>query len=510
MERLKRLCRENLKFLGVGKALLLILLFLFSRFFKLTRLPIFCDEAIYIRWAQIAWHDASQRFISLTDGKQPLQTWLTIPFLKVIDDPLAASRAMAGTAGFFLFLIAFFCSAVFFKKKEAGFWTAVLFLVTPYLVFFDRMALAESLLALFGLGAIFFSYLLATTRRLDVALLAGIWLGFGLLVKSSAFFFLFLFPLGIIFIVKKNWQGRNIKELKKFALLFVVVLIVALAIYNVQRLSPWMHIIGQKNKTFALPLSQAIREPKRLIYNFSLAIGWFWAYLTPPIFLASLVGLFWLLKEDIRRGLFLLGWLLFPLLGESLIAKIFTSRYLVFLVPVFLLGTAYFLLRLRGLLKREKRRLFLGLAMLILIWPLWRDYQLIFVPEKFPFTKTDRGYLEGWTAGYGVAEVAERVNKDLSLEKRVTVGTEGTFGLLPQGLEIYFDGREGVSIVGYYPLPDLPPENLLKKAQGGEKTYFMINNTPGDFNSPYMKLVAEYPKVNNSGSLRLYEVVAEK
>jgi len=510
MERLKRLCRENLKFLGVGKALLLVFLFLFSRFFKLTRLPIFCDEAIYIRWAQIAWHDASQRFISLTDGKQPLQTWLTIPFLRIIDDPLAAGRAMAGAAGFFLFIIAFFGSAVFFKKKEAGFWTAILFLVAPYLVFFDRMALAESLLALFGLGAFFFSYLLAMTRRLDVALLAGIWLGFGLLVKSSAFFFLLLFLLGIIFIFKKNWRRGNVRELKKFTFLFVVVLLISLVIYNVQRLSPWMHIIGQKNKTFALPLSQAIREPKRLIYNFSLAMDWFWTYLTPPIFLASLVGLFWLLKEDIRRGLFLLGWLLFPLLGESLIAKIFTSRYLVFLTPLFLLGAVNFLLRLRYLLKGKRKWLFLGIMMLILIWPLWRDCQLVFVPEKFPFTKTDRGYLEGWTAGYGVAEVVERIDEDLSLGKKVTVGTEGTFGLLPQGLEIYFDGQKGVSIIGYYPLPDLPPGSLLKKAQEGEKVYFILNNTPGDFSNSYMNLVAEYPKVNNSGSLRLYEVVAEK
>ena len=510
MERLKRLCRENLKFLGVGKALLLVFLFLFSRFFKLTRLPIFCDEAIYIRWAQIAWHDASQRFISLTDGKQPLQTWLTIPFLRIIDDPLAAGRAMAGAAGFFLFIIAFFGSAVFFKKKEAGFWTAILFLVAPYLVFFDRMALAESLLALFGLGAFFFSYLLGTTRRLDVALLAGIWLGFGLLVKSSAFFFLLLFPLGLIFIVKKDWRRGSARELKKFTLLFIVVLLVSLVIYNVQRLSPWMYVIAQKNKTFALPLSQAIREPKRLIHNFSSAMDWFWTYLTPPIFLVSLIGLFWLLKEDMRRGLFLLGWLLFPLLGESLIAKVFTSRYLAFLAPLFLLGAAYFLLRLRGLLKREQKRFFLGLVVFVVIWPLWRDYQLIFIPEKFPFTKTDRGYLEEWTAGYGVVEVAEIIKKE-ALERSVVVGTEGYFGLLPQGLEIYLEGTGRVNIVSYYPLPSsLPPEKLLEEAKKGKGAYLLVNNTPGDLSNSRMVLVAEYPKINNSGSLRLYEVVAKK
>src|SRR3989339_455654 len=66
---------------------------------NLTRLPIFVDEAIYLRWAQIAWHDPSWRFISLTDGKQPFYIWLVIPFMKMIADPLAAGRAASVFSG---------------------------------------------------------------------------------------------------------------------------------------------------------------------------------------------------------------------------------------------------------------------------------------------------------------------------------------------------------------------------------------------------------------------------
>lgn len=74
----------------------LVIVYLALTLTNLTKLPIFVDEALYLRWAQIAWHDASWRFISLTDGKQPLYVWTVIPFMKVISDPLLAGRPALG------------------------------------------------------------------------------------------------------------------------------------------------------------------------------------------------------------------------------------------------------------------------------------------------------------------------------------------------------------------------------------------------------------------------------
>jgi len=513
MEELKNLWQEGLKFFHDHRIFLIVFLFsavflfIFTRFFNLTRLPIFCDEAIYIRWAQIAWHDASQRFISLTDGKQPLQTWLTIPFLKMIVDPLAAGRAQAGVTGFLLLLVATVLAVVYFADIKALVVMLGLILITPYLLFFDRMALAESLLTLFGTGAFLLSYLLGKMRRLDLALIAGVWLGSGLLVKSQALFFLILFPLGLIFTVKDCQRKKRSKEIIKFLALSFLAAVIALVIYNVQRLSPWMHIISQKNETFAVPISQALKEPQRFLYNLWLAIGWFWNYLTPPIFIASILGVLLLLKKDFLKGAFLTAWFLAPLLGESLIAKIFTSRYTAFLTPILLLGTVFFFVNILSYFKK-RRKVLLFFLILILALPLWRDYQLIFVPEEFPFAKTDRGYLEGWTAGYGMAEVAQMIKKE-ALNNKVAVGTEGTFGLLSQGLEIYLDGVKNTSVLGYYPLTKLPPKELQERVKDGEKAYFVVNNTPGNFENKNLHLLREYPKVNSSGSLRLYEIVQE-
>ena len=75
--------KKNFRHKDLLLGLSLVVLFFLSRIIFLEKLPIFTDEGIYIHWARIAWHDASWRFISLTDGKQPLQTWGTIPFLKL-------------------------------------------------------------------------------------------------------------------------------------------------------------------------------------------------------------------------------------------------------------------------------------------------------------------------------------------------------------------------------------------------------------------------------------------
>src|SRR5207302_1922434 len=83
---------------------LLFIGFLVTRLINLEKLPIFGDEGIYIHWAKTAWHDASWRFVSLTDGKQPLQTWGTIPLLKLFPtNALLAGRLFSVITGLIAF-----------------------------------------------------------------------------------------------------------------------------------------------------------------------------------------------------------------------------------------------------------------------------------------------------------------------------------------------------------------------------------------------------------------------
>src|SRR3989304_1360065 len=93
---------------------------IFLKIFLLDKLPIFSDEGIYIRWARVAWHDASWRFISLTDGRQPLQTWGTIPFLKLFpNNALLAGRLFSVASGFVALIGIFSLLYLLFGKRTA-------------------------------------------------------------------------------------------------------------------------------------------------------------------------------------------------------------------------------------------------------------------------------------------------------------------------------------------------------------------------------------------------------
>ena len=174
-------------------SLLLIVIFaglyLLSRLQNLTSLPVFADEAIYIRWSQIIKSVETLRFIPLTDGKQPLFMWLTVPFLKYFHDPLFAARLLSVFAGLgsliSLFLIATFCR---FTKLSIVFLLTI-YLFSPFTFFFDRMALADNLLTMFGLITLYLTLLQSKYLRLDLAMILGFFLGCAWLTKSPAIFF---------------------------------------------------------------------------------------------------------------------------------------------------------------------------------------------------------------------------------------------------------------------------------------------------------------------------------
>ncbi len=95
----------------------IIVLYLFTRLSSILSLPIFTDEAIYVRWSQIASNDANWRFISLTDGKQPMFVWIAMILLKFIKEPLLAGRLVSVGAGFASLVGIFFLTSEIFNPS---------------------------------------------------------------------------------------------------------------------------------------------------------------------------------------------------------------------------------------------------------------------------------------------------------------------------------------------------------------------------------------------------------
>ena len=127
-------------FIKKNIGVILLVIFISALYFalripNLTYQPIFADEAIYIRWAQVMKSEPTLRFVSLSDGKTPLFMWMMIPLFKVFNDPVFAGRILSVFAGFATLVGVLILGWVFFRKS-IGIWAAFLMAVTPFFVFF--------------------------------------------------------------------------------------------------------------------------------------------------------------------------------------------------------------------------------------------------------------------------------------------------------------------------------------------------------------------------------------
>jgi len=469
----------------------ILLIFFLIRFINLTILPVFADEAIYIRWSQIMRSEPTLRFLPLSDGKQPLFMWLTIPFLKVFTDPLIAGRCLSVLSGLGSLVGLAFLVWLLFKEKRIFLIAAFFYVVVPFFVFFDRLALVDSLLTMFALWLACLSLWLINYQRWDLAMITGMVLGGALLTKSPAIFFALFIPVGLLFL---SFKKKN--NFLRILALWAIVWIFGFGIYNfLLRLGPGFQMIAMRNKDYLFSLKEILSHPlDPLKPHLGDLASWFPNLLTWPILLLSLGGLLVGLKNKFRQTLFLLIWLLIPLLAQSVFAKVFTPRYILFTIWPFLIFAAFFMDWLWSKLK--KKNCLLIILLLIIIIPAIRyDWLLLTNPEKAPLPRNLRnGHLEEWTAGQGLKESAEFF-KEKAKSSKVFVGTEGFFGTLPDGLQIYLEGTPNITVIGVgWPVSGVH-QSLINSLVDNE-VYLLVNQSRLNL-SPQangLVLVKEYPK----------------
>lgn len=153
---------------------------------------------------------------------------------------------------------------------------------------------------------------------------------------------------------------------------------------------------------------------------------------------------------------------------------------------------------------------------LIFIPALLFDFWLITNPQKADIPQKERsGYLEEWSSGYGIKEIASYL-KTKSKDKEILVGTEGRFGTLPDGLQVYLRATENITVVGMgqhaeiYTVP-IPLKNAIKE---GKEAYLIVNESRllADAKADSsLKLIASYPKAKSSNGnqdqLLFFEVI---
>ena len=476
-----------------------------TRIINLLNIPIFTDEAIYIRWAQIGLGDPAQRYISLTDGKQPLMTWLMYPFLKIFSDPLFAGRFVSVLSGVFAVVGIYFLARELFGKK-AAILSSVIYIFSPFTFLYDRLALYDSLLSGIGVWSLYLSVLLVKKIRLDLTLLLGLTVGLGVLTKSSAWIFLFLMPLSLIlFDFKKKDTG---KRLFTWAGLSFISFVIAEVMYNTLRLSPWFYIIRQKNYSFIMTYSEFFKKPFETFWpNMNGLVSFLISYLTLPVFLIVLIGVLMAIMKKDKKTIYLFLWFFIPFITLGVIGKVFFPRFILFMVMPLLIIAGSTISNLTSKFVKNKR-LSLVIFLAIMVYPIYQCYLLLFLPVDVTIHQNDRNQLfDDWPSGYGVNEVISYIDNQ-SKNGKVVLGTEGTFGLNPAVYEIYLGRNKNVEIHGYWPVGEVPKE--LLEASKHSPTYLVFKDKQEIPDNWPLRLIAKYRRGKGETFLLFYQVVLQK
>lgn len=486
-------------------AILAIFYFL-TRLINLDLIPIFTDEAIYAYWAQVALHDPANRFISLEDGKQPLFIWFAAISHKFVADPLIANRLISVLAGFGSLLAIYFLAKELFSKNTARI-AALLYIILPFTLLYDKMGLFDSLLTMLGISSIFFSIKLIKDPRLDWALLAGISIGLAMITKSSGVFFLYYLPLSLILF---NFKDKN-RQTKFFKWLGFVLItgFISQIIYNSLRLSPLFYIIGRKNLEFIRSINEVVKDPFIFFTPNTIAmLDWLTEYLGWPLFIVLIAAAILPIANKNKTAVYLTLLVVFPFAAKVIFNKVLYPRFLLFYFPFVIILIAYFLSTLADRFPKATK-FSKVLLILVLISPAYNSWMLLTKPLDAKIPKSDANqYLNDWPAGFGVKEITKLINNEPS-DKEVYVATEGTFGLLPYALQIYFFNQKNVHILGFWPVdPDNIPAQVLEVAQNN-KTYFVFNENQKEIKNPRLKFIARYQKGRGDSFMRLYEVIPQ-
>lgn len=486
---------------------LLVLVFFFTRLYRLDSLPMFTDEAIYVRWAQIAKQDASWRFISLTDGKQPSFIWIAMIVMRLASDPLVGVRLVSVIAGFFTVIGLFFLGKEIFRKPWIGLISSLLYVIFPMSLVYDRMALYDSLVGTFTVWGLFIAIVLVRTLRLDVALILGMVAGSAVLTKTSGFFTIYLLPcLFLLF----DWKKQELrKRFVRFLGLLLLVIGLTYGYYSILRLSPFFYIIAEKNALFVFPVKDWINHPFYFFWgNIKGVWDWFITYISWPWFFL-IIGSFFVRKDMLREKIVLVLWFLTPFVGLALFGKVLYPRFIFFMILSLLPLIAYTIITMSGFFQRKI--LFVIFLLVILVLPLRADYFIITDFSNAPIPKSDLGqYINGWPAGGGAREIVSFLEKEAAKQK-IYVLTDGTFGSLPTYMvEIYLGENKNIEKRGIWPLPSIIPQDITEKAL--EMPVYVVFNQTQDYEIPTWPItfITKYKKGLGDSYMSLYIVDKEK
>ena len=203
-----------------------------------------------------------------------------------------------------------------------------------------------------------------------------------------------------------------------------------------------------------------------LFSNLSGLTSWLLQYLTPSYILLILLAILFI-KKFFKEKVILLLYFALPFAALALFGKLIYPRHMflmsVMLLPLAAWGLSYLVdfTQKRVSLNIPKGFYLVIITIIFILYPGFISAQFAYSPEKAQIADMDRNqYINGWAAGWGVKESVIFFTKEAEKQK-IFVATEGTFGLMPEAMEMYLIGNKNVTIKGYWPI-DIFPKELLE------------------------------------------------
>ncbi len=516
----------------VALSILVVAVCAVLRTYNLLVLPIFTDEATYLRWSAEIFdrRTAISLFIPVADdGKQPMYIWLATGAMFMTSDPLLAGRIVLVVTGT-LSVIGTILAGRWLEDHLLGLIAGFLYAIVPYVLFFDRMALADGIVSStaiwsFGLGV----FLVTRARSSRSALLVGATLGaviaFGVWVKPTALFELPLPLLCLLLLPREGRPGRRpiwglVVGYAVFAALTSLLIVMPYAENQLTLLAT--HVYSPEQLIGGLPIP---------IWISSARDYWFWmvAYLPAPLDWVVLAASIWGLIYRRRETLLLLACWAADLVPSVLLAHYFSSRYVLQSVFPLLILAAMLIKevgrRLVGLwnnfgaLRERTLVAAIGVALAVAVTAPSVDFdiRLLTNPPSAPWPADDlKQYVEGWSAGYGFKEALDfTLQRAKELGGVVFVLSDNFQGFPDDGLALYI--RNMPNVRHYVDGRIMWGGKGLADAWRSHNVPLLIVRDDGRFNPdnfdknleknlPEAKRLAVFWKPGRESSFRVYEM----
>lgn len=505
----------------ITSGILLSVTYFITHLPMIGRLPVFADEAIYIRWAQLIIDDAGRfAFFSMADGKPPLFMWLLSLTLRPFSDPLIGARLTSALIGLATVFAVGALARLITGDRRVVIVSRLITILSPFWWWYHRMGLMDGLLTLCIVLSVYTATRIAIRcqRERGIAydtipwvLLLGTAFGGALITKTPAIFAIPVIALTPLFALVRNPKHNKKKAIIKFLeSLFLVALggVFGCVIFLLLRISPFFGALFSRSSDFTFTLSELLSGEWRyvLLESFPREVGWISSYMTVSVMISALAGL--IHKRTRKTTLFLFACTLLFALPLIAFGRVLYPRYFLPVAPFLTIAAAI------GFVEIQKVRfgkiisgfliLLFSVQTLFFIVPALTDV------SRIPFVPIDRmQYLEEWSAGFGNAEVRDYLRERYQTQPNMIVLTEGAFGTLPDGLLLYFFGAnqlDGMEIKGIGVGPsEIPSEYLLLR--DSKEIYYVVNSHRFKITDvTNLQKILEVPRPNGAPSLLLYKV----